>query len=896
MNVLPKNVKPVSYTLGIAPDLESLRFIGTVDIELEIVDTSDVIVVNALDLDVLAAPSILVRRRDGSEASFHATEYDIDEIKETLRMEWPAALRAGETAVLSIEFSGKITNDLRGFYSSSYINPDGKSAIMASTHFEPTAARRAFPCFDEPAIKAKFDISMRVRKDLVAISNMDVLREDVHDDGFKDVVFRTTVLQSTYIIAWALGDFEYIEDILRRDDGSELVVRVYATRGKQHYLGLALEMAIKALAFYENYFEIRCPLPKVDLAAIPSFPIGAMENFGLVTFRESAILFDPASSSAKTRERIASIVSHELSHFWFGNIVSLKWWTDVWLKEGAATYFSWLPVDESYPGANVWTSFIQGDYLSGKTADAMRTSHPIEVPVNLPSEIAEAFDSLSYSKGASLLRQIAAMLTPRTFIKGIQIYLKRHAFSNASTEDLWIALSEASGIDVKRIMDTWTKQSGYPLVEVVSESFNRSRGELTLNIRQNRFFSLGGSDPRDPSMWSIPLEIITDITDAPINAYLHAREGSVTFKYNPNAPNRFYKLNHKTTGFYTFRITRAILSRYIAILKNDPEFFCVEDRIGMLQDVFVLARSGLEGTSNYFDLALALKEDSTFAVLSYINTCLGSIRSVFYKEVGVVQDGLKKLVRLIFSAKVTSYDYPEGEDESAAYKRTTCIESAASAGDQSVVAELLARYNQWRSGKKSALNPNLIGIALSIAVEYSMPPADEFNNVLALYLNPSTVAGVRVSCLTALAATRDETLLRHLLTWALGARLDTGEEYCRSQDGGILLSAIAAHHPEFRETLFYWFTANFQALFDRYSSARSVLAAVLESCVQGNVGEKYINEFKEWLEEWGRDEKGRRQLDVVKSVRSSALERMQANTGWYDKDKTVVEGWIRGHM
>lgn len=387
----------------------------------------------------------------------------MDNKKEHVTFKFTGDIAEGTSAKLRISFKGEINSKLAGFYRAVYEDPSGNKKVMAVTQFEATDARRAFPCWDEPDKKAKFTISLQVRNHLTALSNMNENVNVVkhislsHEEGWKIVSFATSVTMSTYLVAFVVGEIEFIEAFTKNGN---IPVRVYAPIGFIHQGHFALDVGVKTLDFFTEYFGESYPLPKMDMIAIPDFASGAMENWGLVTYRMTLLLFDDQSSTLKTKQQVAYVVGHELAHQWFGNLVTMQWWSDLWLNEGFATWAGWLAADHIFPKWEIWTEFVVDDLQSGLALDSLRSSHPIEVPVRDPSEISQIFDSISYSKGASVIRMLEAYLGPKVFQKGLQNYIQKHLYSNARTDDLWAALDATSGKDVTQMMALWTRKIG----------------------------------------------------------------------------------------------------------------------------------------------------------------------------------------------------------------------------------------------------------------------------------------------------------------------------------------------------------------------------------------------------------------------------------------------------
>ncbi|CAH2040953.1 unnamed protein product [Thlaspi arvense] len=414
---LPKFAAPRRYDIKLKPDLVTCKFSGAVEISVDVVAETKFIVFNAADL-AIDSSSVRFTDQTGSKV-LKALEVELFEDDEIVVVEFPENLSPG-IGVLCVAFEGTLNDKMKGFYRSTYEH-NGEKKNMAVTQFEPADARRCFPCWDEPACKATFKITLEVPAELVALSNMPVFDEKV-DGSIRTVCYQESPIMSTYLVAVVIGLFDYVED--HTPDG--IKVRVYCQVGKASQGKFALDVAVKTLELYKKYFEVPYSLPKLDMVAIPDFAAGAMENYGLVTYRETALLYDDKHSAAANKQRVATVVAHELAHQWFGNLVTMEWWTHLWLNEGFATW----------------------------------------VEINHAAEIDEIFDAISYRKGASVIRMLQSYLGPECFQRALASYIKKYACSNAKTEDLWAVLEEESGQPVTKIMNSWTKQKGYPVVSV----------------------------------------------------------------------------------------------------------------------------------------------------------------------------------------------------------------------------------------------------------------------------------------------------------------------------------------------------------------------------------------------------------------------------------------------
>jgi len=383
---LPSHVSPKNYKLRIEPDLVACTFVVQEEISLVLKHEVKEIVANAKDLKFSSAAIV-------SNGTRQEAVVTIDEKNERVTFAVPTAIKAGE-ATLHASFTGELNDKLKGFYRSKYtVNKEDR--FMGVTQFEPTDARRSVVCWDEPNVKSTFDVTLVVPNDRLAISNMPITSEKAVGDKKKEVTFARTPIMSIYLLAYIVGEFDFVEG--KTPNG--VTVRVYTPLGKREQGQFALQVAVKTLPFYDEWFGIPYPLPKMDLLAIPDFAAGAMENWGCVTYRETALLVDPQNSSAATKQWVALVVGHELAHQWFGNLVTMDWWTHLWLNEGFASWIEYLCVDHCFPEWDIWTQFVYSDTGRALSLDALSNSHPVEVPINDPAEIDEIFDAISYSKG-----------------------------------------------------------------------------------------------------------------------------------------------------------------------------------------------------------------------------------------------------------------------------------------------------------------------------------------------------------------------------------------------------------------------------------------------------------------------------------------------------------------
>ena len=479
---LPRTVIPSHYRLTLEPDLAEARFSGRVAVEIDVVEPVDTVVLNAAELEIhdAAVVSPAGDRIAGSVTVDEATE------RATITLARPAA--AGPWT-LEASFTGILNDRLRGFYRSTYTDAAGNEKVIATTQFEATDARRAFPCWDEPDLKATFEVTLVIDDGLFAVSNGPEVAREPAPGGRVAVRFAPTMKMSTYLVAFVVGELVATEPV--DVDGTPL--RIVHQPGQEHLTPFALEVGAHALGYFADYYGIPYPGDKLDMIAIPDFAWGAMENLGAITYRETALLVDREQATQAELMRVADVIAHEIAHMWFGDLVTMKWWNGIWLNEAFATFAEMKCVDAYRPDWQRWLAFCASRAGSMET-DAVASTRPIEFPVASPEDANEMFDALTYQKGSSVLRMLEQYLGEEPFRAGISTYLRRHAYGNTETADLWEALEEATGEPVSDIMDGWIFAGGFPEVDVEG-------GPVDYVLEQRQFRYLRPGDTR----WTIPL-------------------------------------------------------------------------------------------------------------------------------------------------------------------------------------------------------------------------------------------------------------------------------------------------------------------------------------------------------------------------------------------------------
>ena len=575
---LPTSVIPERYEIRLTPDLTQWTFAGDVKIALQVVQAVSVVVLNAAELSI---QSVSMRRSDG--AVLHGSA-QLDDENEQAVLSFPETLAPGPYS-LQIQFTGVLNDKLHGFYRSVYKGADGQDRPLASTQFESTDARRAFPCWDEPAFKAVYQVTLVVDEKLTAISNARVVRETaIAGTGKKAVVFADSLKMSTYLVAFIVGEFEGTAPVTV--DGVPL--RVLAVPGKKQLADFAVAIAKASLEHFSQYYGIAYPGDKLDLIAIPDFASGAMENLGAITFRETALLVDPEKATRAELERVADVVSHENAHMWFGDLVTMQWWNGLWLNEAFATFMEMLAVDAWKPEWRRWDSFAVSR-AAAMQVDGLKSTRPIEFPVEKPEEAAGMFDVLTYEKGASVLRMLEQYLGAAKFRDGIRLYLKKHAYGNAETTDLWDALEESTKEPVRALMDTWIFQPGYPLISV-----EQSGG--TIRVSQQIFRYLHDGSDRERS-WHVPVFLRAGTKAGVVNRTLLLTEKEQTVELGE--PADWLVVNAGAHGFYRVRYSQELLT---ALRQGIMAHLSPVERFGLVSDAWAATLAGFVSLTDYLEL------------------------------------------------------------------------------------------------------------------------------------------------------------------------------------------------------------------------------------------------------------------------------------------------------
>jgi aminopeptidase N len=755
---LPKDVVPVAYTISVTPDIPALTLAGRESVLLQVRAATRTIRFNTVN------ESLHDVRLDGKPVK-RVVSNDEEQMT-TVTLGTPAA--AG-SHTLTFTYSGKIETEPHGLFAQHYAGPGGAAGLLLSTQMEATDARRMFPCWDEPAFRATFKITATVAADWATVSNMPVAKRLVHGK-LATTTFETSPKMPSYLVEFTAGDLAEISAV---QDGTKF--GVWAVRGVEQNGATALANAQVILADYNDYFGYRYPLPKLDSIALPGGFQGAMENWGAITYNDQTLLLSE-SSTIRNRQQVFGIQAHEMAHQWNGDLVTMAWWDDIWLNESFASWMGAKETARRNPDWNWWER-QDADKESAMGADARATSHAIQQHVTDELQAANSFDpQITYSKGQAILRMFEAYLGPDTFRAGIRGYMQALAFSNATTSDLWSALSQASGKDVGAIAAGWTEQAGFPVVSVAAAC--DAAGARTITLSQHRFLLKGVDD--EHSNWKIPLQIRTR-TGSPPQALLLTQDGQSTAAGRCDEP---LSINAGALGFYRAHYDAATLAIDKLKFAGIPN----ADRIALLDDQWALVQSGIDPISTYFMLTDAMGSDLDSRAWTQISDALSAIE---YDERGTSgHEQFAAYARTVLTRALDRLGWQGAADETPDVQtlRRTVIQELGSLGDQAVIDAARKRFAAFLVSR-DAIPPDDQAMILTIVAQYA--DAATFENLHAIARTARNETEMR-RYYAVLMAVRDPALARQAVDITLSNEIPPQADAFRLR----LLVALAADHQE----------------------------------------------------------------------------------------------------
>lgn len=722
---LPKFAVPKHYSLRLQPDLAHLKFNGSVEIEVEIIEKTKMLILNIAALDIQSSS---IYFRDKNKQLLRPVKIVMDKKSERIMFEYGEELSIG-IGVLRMNFNGTVRDDMEGLFWRTYtINGEDKN--MIATQFESIHARQCFPCWDEPDFKATFTVMLDVPSQLMALSNMPVLEEKINGP-FKTVYFQKSPLMSTYLVAFVVGQFDHVEG--HTSDG--IKVRVYCPTGRGSEGVYALNVGVRALDFYKEYLSTPFALPKLDMVAIPDFPAG-MENYGLVIFGEPLLLLGNQSSGVETQQQVATYVAHELAHQWFGNLVTMEWWTDTWLNEGFATWLSYTAIDSLFPEWDVWFTFVTSSESALKE-DNSAGSHPVVVKISHLNEIDGFFDNIVYEKGSHILRMLNAYIGPKTFQHSLAVYIQKYAWSNTRTDDLWNVLEEVSGLPVNRVMNSWVTKKGFPFISVKA------------NLRMLEL----GQSPSDASdedqQWMVPIRLCCGNYETCHDIVLEKKIElfdltkllgcSCIHEFGKNETCHWTIINVNRTGFY-----RVIYQDSIILgLQHGVESkqFSTSDRYALLTDSYQLDKAPRQNLESLLSLMSAYSNEDNKDIMPQLTSRSEDIIRVT-SDASPQQVGCIKHTFIdILQNYAENVGWEAKRDDSSNHKvtRRKVLHSLAIMGHERTLSEAKRRFHAYLADKNTLLFPSDFRQVAYVAVMQTVNSSSrsDFDSLLNILKNAS---------------------------------------------------------------------------------------------------------------------------------------------------------------
>ncbi len=839
---LPSHIKPERYRLFIKPDLKGFVFEGEETIYLTLEKSVSEITLHAKEL-VISEVSLQV-----SSIKYQVSSIKTNPKAQTVTFKFKKKIPAGK-GELSLKFTGILNDKMRGFYRSQY-NHQSKQKHLATTQFEATDARRAFPCFDEPSAKAIFDVSLMLPKKMTVVSNTVETEVVEHQGEYKTVTFAPTPKMSTYLLAFIVGDLEYIEGKTK----DKVVVRIFTTPGKKHQAKFALDTAIRCLEFYNEYFDIPYPLPVLDLIAIPDFNSAAMENWGAITYRESALLIDEKNSSLSSKQWVAIVIAHEIAHQWFGNLVTMEWWTHLWLNEGFASYMEYLCTDKLFPKWQMWEQYVAARFNTALELDALTNTHPIEVEVNHPEEISEIFDAVSYAKGSVVIRMLAEYLGEKTFRQGLRYYLKKHSYQNASTVHLWEAFEKVSGKPVKKLMQNWTGAPGYPLVRVIEE-----KNQLVLS--QSRFYSSSVSKKisKDTTVWQIPITVKD--SSAKSKQYLLSTKALKI----PKSDAKWIKLNSGETSMFRTDYPAQMLGALSLGLKNKT--LNAIDRLGVVRDVFSLAESGDLPAVQALEAVKNLNNETDYNVWLMVASGLGNVSGIArnLKNYPAYKEFSNQLFQNILER--VGWQEKAKETSSEVLLRSLVLQQVIKWGDKKTILKAKKMF----AGKSKPVVNIRSAVYFAVATTGGQTEHAKF---IKLY-KEEKLQEEKDRLARALTQFTEPKLLKKTLEFALSVSV-------RDQDAPFIIAGVFRNSVG-AEIALEFVKKHWTELLKRYASGLSMISRII-----GTMDNFYTEEKAQEIEKFFKTHKAPGATRAIKQT----LEKIRSQTAWLKRDGNHLSNWL----
>nr|XP_053651337.1 aminopeptidase N-like isoform X1 [Cherax quadricarinatus] len=884
MNVrLPRALKPLHYLVKLQPFISgNFSILGYVEVEMEVLEPTFNITLHIADIITKNETIRVAAVGDLEGLGLKVRKHEYDPERQFYVAHLEEALQQSHKYVLSMEFLGYLNDQLHGFYRSNYRDADGTEKTLAVTQFQATDARRAFPCFDEPSLKATFEVYLARTTNMSSISNMPIIETiPMEEEGWVWDHYDTSVPMSTYLVAFVVSDFA---SLTTTTANNHTVFRVWAREPALQQAEYSRLVGPPILTHFEDYFNQSYPLPKQDMIAIPDFSAGAMENWGLITYRETAMLYDPRVSAASNKQYVVAVVAHELAHQWFGNLVTPRWWTDLWLNEGFASYVEYIGINHVEPTWQVMEQFVLNEVQVVFSLDSLESSHPISIPVVHPDEISELFDRISYAKGASIIRMMNHFLTEDTFRKGLSTYLDAFKYGNAEQDDLWEHLTQAAHQDgtlpldltVKTIMDTWTLQMGYPVITV-----ERSPDGTSASVSQERFLLVKEGDFKSSEeyKWWVPLTYTggddPNFNETRAKVWMKDTETLITIQSLPTK-DHWVIFNLQETGYYRVNYDNHNWNLLIQQLLTDHTVIATINRAQIIDDAMNLARADQVAYDTALEVYNYLGQETEYVPWATAINNLAYLKDMFSRTGGY--GALKNYLLDILVPLYNMLGFIDSQSDPLLdqYKRQKALTWACELEHQDCLQNAAAIYAHWMNNpdNSSIISPNLKSTVYCHAI--SVGGEKEWNFAWNKYLK-SNVGSEKIRLLSAMGCTKQVWILSRYLEIAFSP--DSG---IRKQDAFRVFGAVAANEVG-RPLAWTFLQDQWDTIFEFYGKAKSRL---IKSATSSFNSVQQLKELRLFRREHLQD------LESVSRSVQQVIERTKINIAWMTSNYQVIVNWL----
>ncbi|KAH8409851.1 hypothetical protein KR222_009893, partial [Zaprionus bogoriensis] len=872
---LPTALSPSHYNLVLHPDLETGNFTGQEVITIKVIETTKQIVLHSQDL-IITSVYVL------GAGSAVVDQYELDEVRHFLIIDLTAELSVNAVISLGILFEGQTLNKLTGLYSSTYLTPEGDLRKIATTQFEPTYARQAYPCFDEPALKASYEITVIHPSEgsYDAFSNMNKI-ESMPLGETTMATFATSVPMSTYLACVIVADFDsQAGEVNAHGIGNNFTMNAYVSPHQLHKVQFALDFGIAVTEYYIQYFKIAYPLPKLDMAAIPDFGSNAMEHWGLVTYRETALLYDENYSSTLNKQSIAGVLAHEITHQWFGNLVTMKWWNDLWLNEGFARFMQYKGVNSVHPDWGMLDQFQIMALHSVLDFDAKLSSHPIVQKVESPDEINAIFDTISYEKAGSILRMLENLVGEETFQEAVTNYLTKYQYSNTETDDFLTEVAAlVTDFDVKQLMRTWTEQMGYPVLNVQRSSNER------FSITQQRFLS--NKDSYDEVAessefeykWSVPVTYILDTLSNNEARSVLFNNTVVEVGVTVDSDVKWIKLNVGQVGYYRVNYELSIWNQIIQELLTDLTRFEIADRAHLLNDAFALADASQLSYTVPLEMTGYLADERDFVPWYVAAAKLQSLRNTLMYTDSYVP--YLSYARTLLTNVYNDVGWTVDADNHLRNRlRVSILTAACALGLPDCLTQAADRFNTWIQNPTDANRPapDLREVVYFYGIQQT--GTESIWEQMLEHFKSETDASEKLKLMYGLTGVLDGQLLYRFV------ELASNESIVRSQDYMTFAQYIVAN-PVGEPIFWEYYREHWLQLVDRFGLNSRQFGKLIVSITSRFASQVKLEEVQNFFNKYPEAGTGT-------ASRQEAIETIKYNINWLQENSADIASWLNG--